>query len=311
MVDIGDKRAKILEYLREVGPALPVKISKIVEMEPLFVSAILNEMVGDGLIKLSDMKRGASRFYFLPGQEERLCEFAEEDLGGDRPAYVLLKNKKYLKDSEQEPQIRVSLRKIKDFAIPFTHDNELYWKFTFVPNSEIEEILEGKNDSKEKVVEKEKEEIVNESVEDISNEEVIEAEEEDENKELEEIFDTAEDTDKEEKKEKKEITEEEKSEILLDVEKYLKKKGKVLKEIFEFNKNEAIGVVDIETDLGNVSYLVIAKSKKTFNDADVLLVNDRASREKMPLYLLLKGKLTKKAEKLIEDYKNLIVVENF
>ena len=48
-----------------------------------------------------------------------------------------LKNSKILKDSDQEPAIRVALRGLKDFAIPFKFNGDIMWRYAFVPESEI------------------------------------------------------------------------------------------------------------------------------------------------------------------------------
>ena len=45
--------------------------------------------------------------------------------------------KKFLKESEQEPAIRVALKSIKDFSKEMIHENEVYWRHILIPESEI------------------------------------------------------------------------------------------------------------------------------------------------------------------------------
>jgi hypothetical protein len=40
-----------------------------------------------------------------------------------------LQEKRFLKDSEQVPAIRVALREIKDFAVPFKRNGETFWRY--------------------------------------------------------------------------------------------------------------------------------------------------------------------------------------
>jgi hypothetical protein len=51
---------------------------------------------------------------------------------------------------------------------------------------------------------------------------------------------------------------------------------------------------------------VFAKNKKILNDNDLKLAKEKADYYKMPLIVLSKDKLNKKASDYINDYSNLI-----
>ena len=87
----------------------------------------------------------------MPGQEKMLENFSEYLKSKEKEAFILLKEKKILKDSEQEPAIRVALREIKDFAVSFKKNEEIYWRYFTTEEPEIKE----KPIKPEKIIEKE------------------------------------------------------------------------------------------------------------------------------------------------------------
>ena len=72
MIDIQEKKRKILEFLKTSGPSLPVQIAKAIQMDPVFASAILSELLSSKEIKTSHMRIGASPLYLISGQENKL-----------------------------------------------------------------------------------------------------------------------------------------------------------------------------------------------------------------------------------------------
>ena len=98
-------------------------------MSILFTSAFLSELLAEKRIKISNMKVGSSPLHFISGQETRLENFSQHLKSREKDAYELLREKKFLKDSEQEPAIRVALRAIKDFAISFKKNNVIIWRY--------------------------------------------------------------------------------------------------------------------------------------------------------------------------------------
>src|SRR3990167_1477189 len=123
-------KEKIISVLKERGPSLPIQISREVELSPLFASAFLSELFSEKRIKFSHLRVGNSPVYFVQGQEPLMEKFSDYLKSKEKEAFNLLRERKFLKDGEQQPAIRVALREIKDFAIPFRNqDGEIFWRY--------------------------------------------------------------------------------------------------------------------------------------------------------------------------------------
>ena len=133
---IGLKQ-KIISLLKKRGPSLPVHIATETQQSILFASAFLSELISERKIKTSFMKVGNSPLYFLPNQEYQLEKFYTYLKSKEKDAFILLKQKKFLADSKQDPAIRVALRQIKDFAIPFKKNEEIFFRYFKIPESEL------------------------------------------------------------------------------------------------------------------------------------------------------------------------------
>src|SRR3989338_2910093 len=136
-------KEKIISFIKMRGPSLPVHIGKEINTNILFTSAFLSELISEKRLKISNLKVGNSSLYFIAGQEPRLEEFSQHLKSKEKEAFELLKQKRILKDSEQHPAIRVALREIKDFAIPFKKNGELYWKYLKVSDMELIELMKN------------------------------------------------------------------------------------------------------------------------------------------------------------------------
>jgi hypothetical protein len=147
-----DHRDKLLQIVKEKGPLLPSQINRELRTNVLFASAMLAEMVDQKKIKLSYLKVGGSPLYYVEGQEYKLEQFADKLPFQNHNSFNLLKNYKVLRDRDQNPETRVSLRELKDFAIPLevNADNysDLFWKFYLVSDTEAREIISVYLDSK-------------------------------------------------------------------------------------------------------------------------------------------------------------------
>src|SRR3989344_6214488 len=106
----------VLALVRQRGPILPIHISKHINDNILMTSARLSELLSYKKIKISNIKVGGSPLYYFEGQEIKLQNFADNLRGVERKAYDMLLENKLLRDTTQEPAIRVALRQIKDFA---------------------------------------------------------------------------------------------------------------------------------------------------------------------------------------------------
>jgi len=289
-------REKIKIILKTRGPSLPVHISKETGLEMLFASAFLSELASEKEIKISNMKVGGSPLYFLPGQEMQLENFSSYLHGKEKEAFLLLKERKILQDSNLEPAIRVALRSLKDFAFPFLDkDKILYWRFHSIPEQEIKLLLpkiEVKPKIEIKKIELSKPEIQIKPIE--KQQETIKE------KKIEKPLITLKPT---KEKKPKQI---EKSDFVNKVVFSLITENIEILEEKEIKKKEFTAIVKINSDIGKIKFFLIAKDKKSITENDLAIALQKAQALKMPAYLIATGKLNKKALTYLESYSSLL-----
>jgi hypothetical protein len=261
-------KEKILSILREKGPSLPVHIANGTGLSILFSSAFLSELFSEKKIQISDMKVGSSPVYFLPEQKNMLENFSRHLGSKEKEAFNLLKEKKILKDKEQEPAIRVALRAIKDFAIPSTRGEEIFWRYFIFhePESKAEASIPEKEKSK-----------IEEKVEKIP-----------------------------EKKSSEDYEEEEKSDLKELILKFLEEKNIKLIEETENKKRDFSGIGRIETGIGEMEILIIGKDKKKVSEKDLIKLSEIGIENKKVVLFISTGEIDKKAKDFFRECKNLI-----
>lgn len=321
-MEIAEKTKKLLEVKDQIisiierrGPVLPVHVAKETKLSILFASAFLSELVSENRIKISNMKVGGSPLYFVGGQESMLENFYQYLNSKEKEAFILLKNNKLLEDERLEPAIRVALRGLKDFAFTFTlRDNEnekLLWRYLMVPEEEaknmiksmiphIKPILEKiKKKVASQVIEKNKQEKVKEDVEKI--EPIIEVKKESPLRNpLHRVSLDIENRHREIGKKKVE------SDFTQFVVNHLNENNiKILNEI-NVKKKEYEGIIEMDSIVGKINFIVIAKDKKSVNESDIALAAQKSQLEKMPVLILSKGTLNKKAADYMKNWNGLI-----
>jgi hypothetical protein len=141
-----DQRDKILSTLRMQGPSLPVQIVKAVGGNTIFVGAYLSELSQAKKVKISKAKIGSSPLYYIPGQESRIGTLLYKHLHDkEKLAYDHLKSNQILRDKDQTPVMRVTLREIKDFSEPMEVTlkgvQEIFWKWHLVTDEEATKLI--------------------------------------------------------------------------------------------------------------------------------------------------------------------------
>jgi hypothetical protein len=275
--DTSEIKEKIISILRRNGPGLPVHIAREIESSTLFTSAFLSELASEKRIKISQMKVGNSPLYYLSGQEQLLEKFSHYLKSKEKEAFTLLKGKKIIKDSEQDPAIRVALREIKDFAIPFKKDEEIFWRYFTIP------ITEFKIAEKPIKIEKKKTE-----------------------KTL-DIFDASGKKERTKRTQKKKIskTSQKEKNFFNKVKEFLTEKSTELIDIISFSKNEIIlKVKDTEGEK-----IVVAYNKKRISDSDIIKAAKKSTEFNLPYIVLSLGEPLKKVHELIRAVKNLHSIE--
>ncbi len=284
-----ETRDRILEIIGVKGPVLPVQIAKEIGINILMASAHLAELTASRKLKISTIKVGSSPLYYLPGQEATLQKYTENMNDKEKKAYDSLNNSKVLRDSEQEPVIRVALREIKDFAIPlnvnYNNSKEIFWKWYLTSNEEAEQLIKSKLEIIEKPIENRIEEKRAEKIEKAEPQQIESS-----------------------KKEIKQKSKETRKYRLRD------KEDAFLKEItkfFERNKISVISsetikrnsemdfIVEIPSVVGNLQYYCKAKNKKRISDSDLSNAYVKGQLKRLPVLFVSSGDLSAKAQEAI------------
>lgn len=326
MIDVNEKKNKIISFLETSGPSLPVRIAKAIQMDPVFASAILSELLGSKQIKLSHMKIGSSPLYLLPGQEQKLEDQTDNLKSVEKEAYLKLKEIKLITDETETPATRVALRNIKDFATPFKFKEKIMWKYTFTPDEEINKLLSPP----EKTPEPEEEPEVKEPKEEIKEEkqEPIKPEPKEPKPEKEpENVPKAWEVKKEEIKHIKE--ESKKVEPIFDKPQATKStsdeaisaplKKSFLEQVEEFLENKDTSIISIEevdkkkviakTQNNEEKALLFAFNKQRVNETEIMTCYKEAKKQNLPYHIIILGNLTKKMNDTIDAYKKLLKIE--
>jgi hypothetical protein len=311
-----DKLEAILEIVREKGPILPVQVSKVISDSLLMTSARLSELLSKKKIKISGLKVGGSPLYYFPGQEIKLADFSSNLGNMEKKAFDILSEKKMIKDSDQEPAIRVALRQIPDFAVPlkvsYNNQSQVFWKWYLLSTEDahgvIKRILSGNSPIK-----KEESHVASKKVES-------------ENDALKPINSFKEPQKNNIKKEpQSKLQEGNLKSHPLKIHKEIKKqpKNNFHGKVQNFFNNNSINVtntfiskkqtecdyiINLTTTIGNIKYFCRSKSKKRVSDSDLSSALVQAQSKSMPLLFLTDGDLTKKAREMLEkELKNAIV----
>lgn len=323
--DAMQTKEKIISLLRLGGPSLPVHIAKGTGLSILFASAFLSELFYEKKIMISNLKVGNSPLYFLPGQEPQLERFFQYLKSKEKEAFLLLKEKKFLKDEEQEPAIRVALREIKDFAIAFKENDEIYWRYFTVPEEEFakEENLivveEIKEEPKVILEEPEKDLGIFEPLKDeeaITHRlrETLKDEEEEvvevgigEKENEEEVIEEKEKPVKKERKKtaRKKMGQKQDEKFFNKIKEYLSERNVEIVDIQSFNKSDLVLKVNEDGE----EKLLIAYNKKKITIRDLLKAYKKSFEAGIQYFVLSFGEPSKNLKDLISAIKDLSKIE--
>lgn len=283
----ADNENKIVEIIRRRGPSLPSQINKELNTDTLFASAMLGELVSNNVLKITNLKRASSPYYYLEEQRASLQNFSEFLNDKDKMAFDLIKQKGVLKDDNQTPLIRVTLRAIKDFAIQLqiNHNGEtsIFWKWYLLDNETVKQKIEAiigiKKEKKDLPAEKIEKEIQKPKTK-LKEKTLIQKT----------IV----------KKEPKPILEQ--GSTFLDYVKEYFKKNDIAITSFELSNKrgtEIDFIVELPSSVGKLQYYCKAKSKKKINDSDIASAMIQGQQKKLPILILLTGEMTKKSKEML------------
>ncbi|MEM4327899.1 MAG: hypothetical protein QXU88_01495 [Candidatus Woesearchaeota archaeon] len=292
-----DNREKILSFIRLSGPVLPVAIAKELKTNILFASAMLSELVQNGHLKASNLKIGGSPLYYLPGQEVALEKFVGNLHEKDRKTFELLREKKVLRDSALDPLTRVSLRRLKDFAVPLSvtvgAQTELFWKLSTLTNEEAEGIIRS---------------VLEAQLAAEGPNKVAEGGSQQSLPELEDVGQSVETTltEREAKRPASTKTATDFLGAVLDF--FSKHEIKVLEQRCIKKNTEYDFIIELPSPLGKLTYYCKAKSKSRIAEADLAAAFVQGQLKKLPIILLANGSPSKKvAQALEKDFKGMLV----
>jgi len=284
-----DNKEEILNFIKEKGPVIPVEIAKHIDSNILIASAHLSELTSNGTLRISNVKVGGTPLYYMPGQESQLQRFADNLNEKEKRAYDNLSQNKILRDNDLEPLMRVTLRAIKDFAVPlqvnFKGSSEIFWRWYLLTNKEAEELIKPLF---KKLREEKKPESQIEKPKEIQKR-IHEPE-----KKL------------EAKKEIKQPKKDNKNIFIDKISNYFNRnKINILsKEIIR--KTEIDFIVQVPSAVGNLEYYCKAKNKKKINDSDLASAFAQGQLRKLPVLLITSGQLTKRAKEMLQkDFKGM------
>lgn len=327
-------KEKIISFLERRGPSLPVHIAKETGLSILFASAFLSEILSEKRIKMSYMRVGSSPLYFLPGQETFLENFSHALKKKEKEAFVMLKEQRFLKDTEVEPAIRVALREIRDFAVPFQNEEGIFWRYYKIPEAEF---YETKKQEETKKIEKQQEKVYTQEIStdsQVNNEKVHEIEETEEEQEIQEdkeekikitprrvevedIFDKSQKKSvkkidkkktaikKEKKTDKKSVAKSNTNKFFNKVKTYLSEKGIEILDIEEASNIEIV----LKVKENQKEYLIVAYSKKKITEQEITKAYKKSAELQIPYKILALGEPLKKLDNLIEAIKDLQGIE--
>jgi hypothetical protein len=136
----------VLNIVKLKGPVTPTEIKRELKKETYLISAVLSELVNTRTVKTTNVKKGTSIFYYIPSQEAKLEQMISYLNEKDQRTVHILKEKKVLQDKPQELLIRVSLRKVPDYAKPINiriseDEVKLFWKYFLVSDEEAKQVI--------------------------------------------------------------------------------------------------------------------------------------------------------------------------
>ena len=281
MIDVQEKKNRIISFLKTAGPSLPVRIAKAIQMDPVFASAIAAELLDTKQIKTSHMKIGSSSLYLIPGDEQKLENHTDNLKPIEKEAFLKLKEKETINDENEPPAIRVALRNIKDFGIPFKEQDKIIWKYAF----SAKDTAPATNNKPQTTSTKSP----------ISPEPIFENSPQAKRP-------TSEATDKRsDRQAKRPITQ---KTFLNQIEEFLEKQNTKIISIEAVDKKNVIAKIQ-----NSQQAMLFAFNKKRITEQELMKCYKKANESNLPYHIITLGEPTKKMDDTIDAYKKLIKLD--
>lgn len=294
-------KEKILEIVKQ-GPTIPSKIVKAVGGDTMLIGAILSTMIGTGEVKYSALKVGGSPVYYVPEQETKLEEFIQYLNDKDQKIARLLKEKSILQDSKQDPLTKFSLKTIKDFAKPFEVNKELFYRYFLINREDAEKLAADiLNDQEVPTHEVMTDSDSTATDKAIAVHQAVTPETIDIKDALKPERHPVAQKNAEHKKESPE-----KRDFFEAIKEHIHKLGLDIVGKEKIKKTEYALI--LKNHDSNEYHYCVAKDKKTINEGDLSTAFVFSHQKKMPCIFLMTGKLTKKAESMLQkEFKDMSI----
>ena len=268
-------KEKIIQTLKINGPMLPVYIAKEINSDILFTSAFLSELISEKRIFASYMRIGSSAIYYLKENQKDLEKYGESLKSKEKEAFNLLKEKKFLEDEKQDSPIRVALRQIRDFAIPFKKNEKIFWRYFTTEEPELKQERKAEEQKQKKL----------------------------------EIFDKKEikvtKKSTRPKTTKKSASAKKSEQFFNKVKEFLIKEQKEIIDIKGMTKDTLTLIIKSDDQ----EKLLIAYNKKRLTEADIVKAHKKSQELNLRYHLLSLGEPSKKIETFIEAIKDLSKIQ--
>jgi hypothetical protein len=134
----------VFGVIAKLGPCQPIDIRKELKLGDSFlIGALLSELVADGKLAITQTRRGGSPFYCDPNAPETLEKISKYLNEKDQRTLALLREKKVLREDEQEPLVRVGLKSIDDFSKKLELDGVAYWRYFLTSEADAIALIKG------------------------------------------------------------------------------------------------------------------------------------------------------------------------
>lgn len=294
---------RVKQIVRMRGPVIPSQISKEIGTNILMASAILSELASSNHVMISSVKVGGTPLYYVAGQEAKLQNYLTSLHPKEKEAFEKLKSEGVIRDAGQDPATRVALRQIKDFAkaIEVNMDGtvELFWKWYLLDDAQAEQAVKKalgiapepppspappqQPIQPQQTVQPQKAEIPQQTLQDAIKPEAGSK-----------------------KQPKPRGPTQAALEFSTSVKEFFSKNSISVESEGELAKSQAEFAVSLPSPVGSLRYYCIAQNKKSCTDADISSAIVQGQLRKLPVLLLTKGELTKKARELLS--KDIAVV---
>jgi len=280
-------KQKIIELIQKMGPIVPTDISKGLGIDSYVASAIISEMVRDGLILYSHKKMTTSPLYYIKGQEELVRKRLLPIL--KIPEVNILeffKSNKLVARENLEPQQRYMVDELKDFITPMVlkinGEDKAFYKHYSISESDVIEKFNKWRQEQNKPLEK-KEEHKKSMEEPKIQQKITEIASKEEAEERHQKADSASD-------------------------KFFQKNALDVIEAVAVKKSSEYDFVARQNSGVGQTFFVKYLKKASVSDSDISKAYTAAQSKKMPCIILVSGKLSKKAQELIVNLGYLVNV---